>query len=157
MHERLGARAWRIKWEPEASQLAGGRPLRRVPAISQGKVLGNPREEHVPTLIAGRFWRIREQSLTRFRRLPLVLLQELDDQPPSRVEVRLGRNKASKLSEAHRLVIHKGQSSERGPPRSRPGRALDSARLLFRRCTEWVTSAVMPGTLTTVHRWNNRG
>jgi len=55
-------------------------------------MLGKPREEHVPALIAGRSRRIREQSLTRPCWLPVILLQELDDQPPWRVEVRLGRD-----------------------------------------------------------------
>jgi len=55
-------------------------------------MLSKPREEHVPALIAGRSRRIREQSLTRPCWLPVILLQELDDQPPWRVEVRLGRD-----------------------------------------------------------------
>jgi hypothetical protein len=69
-------------------------------------VFGKPREEHVPALITGRSRRVREQSLTRPCRLPVVLLQEFDDQPPSCVEVWLGRDEASKLSKAHRLVTH---------------------------------------------------
>jgi len=39
--------------------------IRRVLAISHGKVLGKPCEEHVPALIAGRLRRIRQQSLAR--------------------------------------------------------------------------------------------
>ena len=121
MHERLRARAWRVEREPEAPQPARCRPPRRVLAISHGKVLGEPREEHVPALIAGRSRRIREQSLTRLRRLPVILLQELDDQPPSRVEVRLGRDEASKLSEAHRLVTHNHRVANAAHPAPRPG------------------------------------
>jgi len=39
-------------------------------------------------------------------RLAVIFLQELDHQPPPRVEIRLGRYEASQLSQAHRLVIH---------------------------------------------------
>jgi hypothetical protein len=115
MHERLRTRTWRVEREPEAPQPTRCRPPRRVLAISHGKVFGKPREEHVPALIAGRSGRIREQSLTRPGRLPVILLQELDDQPPSRVEVRLGRDEASKLRRGSSTGNSQPQSSERGP------------------------------------------
>jgi hypothetical protein len=99
MHERPGARARSVKREPEAPQPAGRGPPWRALAVSHGKVLGKPCEEHVPSLITSRSRRVPEQSLACPCRLLVILLQELDDQPPSRVEVRLGRDEASKLSE----------------------------------------------------------
>jgi hypothetical protein len=122
MHERLRARTWSVERKPEAPQPAGRGPPRRVLAISHGKVLGKPCEQHVPSLITSRSRRVREQSLTRPCRLPVILLQELDDQPPSRVEVWLGRDEASKLSKAHRLVTHNHRVANAVHPAPLPGR-----------------------------------
>src|SRR5450755_4267704 len=74
MHERLRARAWGVEREPEAPQPARCRPPRGILAISHGKVLSNPCEEHIPALIVSRPRRIREQTLTRPGRLPVILL-----------------------------------------------------------------------------------
>jgi hypothetical protein len=114
MHERLGARARRVEREPEAPQPARCRPFRRILAVPRGKVLGKPCEQHVPALITGRSWRIREQSLTRFRRLPLVFLQELDDQPPPRTEAGSAAMKRASSSAGN----SQPQSSERGLSRT---------------------------------------
>ena len=101
-------------------------------------MLGKPREEHVPALIAGRSRRIREQSLTRPCRLPVILLQELDDQPPSRVEVRLGRDETSKLSKTNRLVTHKHRVANATHSAPLPGRGPLSGHVIG-------AEATMPG------------
>ena len=56
------------------------------------------------------------------RRLPVILLQELDNQPPPRVEVQLGRDEASKLSKAHRLVTHNHTVANTAHAAPLPGR-----------------------------------
>src|SRR5690348_15505742 len=131
MHERLRARARRVEREPKTPQPARCRPSRRVSAISHGKVLGQPCEEHVPALIAGWPRRICEQLLTRLHRLCVILLQELDHQPPPRVEARFGCDEAAKLIKAHRLVTHKHRVANAAPLASPQMRAWTfTARLL---------------------------
>ena len=63
-------------------------------------------EQHIPALITGRAWRIFKQSRTNPRGLLVVLLEELNDQPPFRVEVWLGSDEPSKIGNSHRLVTH---------------------------------------------------
>ena len=75
---------------------ARGRPPRRGLSVPHGEMLGKPGEQHVPALITGRAWRIFEQPQASPSWLLVVLLQELDDQPPLRVEVRLCRVKRAK-------------------------------------------------------------
>ena len=64
------------------------------------------RSRHVPALITGRVRNILQQAPTSAGRLPVVFLEEFNDQPPLRVEVRLGCHQAGKSSEGHRLVTH---------------------------------------------------
>lgn len=78
------ARSYHLAW-----QEARRAPRRARPSAHRRSVPAHPRAvAHEP------------------RRLLVILLQELDDQPPSRVEVWLGRDEASKLSNAHRLIAH---------------------------------------------------
>jgi hypothetical protein len=68
-------------------------------------MLGKPREQHVPPLVAGQPRRVRQQPPALPGRLLVVLLQELHDQPPAHIEVRLGRDECRELSNGHRLVV----------------------------------------------------
>lgn len=106
MHERLRARTRRVEREPETPEPAEGRPPRCRPAVPRGKMLRKPGEQHIPALITGRARRIFKQSRTSLRRLLLVLLEELNDQPPFRVKVWLGSDEPSKIGKSHRLVAH---------------------------------------------------
>ena len=55
------------------------------------------------------------------RRLPLVLLQELHDQPPPHIEVRLVRNEGGEPGNAHRLVLHLHRVAKTCHPHSPAG------------------------------------
>jgi len=69
-------------------------------------MLGQPGQQHIPPLITGRARSIIEQSQAYHGWFLVVLLKELDDQSPLRVEVLLGSNETSKLGESHRLVTY---------------------------------------------------
>jgi hypothetical protein len=69
-------------------------------------VLGKPGKQHIPALVTGQVRRIFEQSQTCPGWLLVVLLEELNDQPPSRVETRLACDETSQFGKGHRLVTH---------------------------------------------------
>lgn len=115
MYERLRTRAGRVEREPEAPQPAGGRPARRSLAVPHGKMLGQPGEQHIPALITGRTRRVFQQSQTYPGWLLVVLLEELNDQPPLRVEVRLGRDETSQISKGDPVGKSLLQSAWPGP------------------------------------------
>src|SRR5581483_995411 len=50
-------------------------------------------------------------------RLLVVLLEELDDQPPPRIKVRLGRDETSQVGNGHRLVTHVHRVANIASPR----------------------------------------
>src|SRR5208282_1553972 len=91
-------------------------------------MLGKPGEQHTPALIAGRIRHIFEQPQTSPRWLLVVLLQELNDQPPLRVEVWLCSDKTSQTGKSHRLVTHIHRVANPGENasgrRTRPRRVL---------------------------------
>jgi hypothetical protein len=69
-------------------------------------MLGKPSEQYIPALVTGRVRHNFEQPQTSLRWLLVVLLEELNDQPPLRVEVWLGSDKTSQTGKSHRLVTH---------------------------------------------------
>ena len=100
MDEGLRARPRCVERKPEASQAAKCRPWGSTLPVSHRQVLGETREEHIPPLVADRLRRVGQQSLTHPGRLPVVLLQELNDQPPPHAEVSLVRDEGGEPGDA---------------------------------------------------------
>jgi hypothetical protein len=76
------------------------------PAGTHRQMLGKAREEHIPPLVADGFRHVGQQPLTLPGGCPAVLLQELHDEPPPHVKVRLIGDEGGEPSDAHRLVVH---------------------------------------------------
>jgi hypothetical protein len=70
------------------------------------QMLRKAREQHIPALVAHRTRRVFKQPQSDPGWLLVIFLEELDDQPPLRVEVLLACHETSQISKGQRLVTH---------------------------------------------------
>ena len=93
-----------VEGEPEALQLPRLAPRRCATAVSGGKMLGECREQNVPSLVTRTGWLAGQQPMPAFDRFPAVLLEEFGQVSPPKRPVGV-LEQARKIGERHRLIL----------------------------------------------------